>query len=108
LAATAVTPGKCFLRFLIFAKGPRELLDGNSEIAEFCVPHVGKMSLHADMGAAKSTIAKVRCLEKDYKVRVVLAHDVSWMGEKADDVLLSLLDSQLTTSRGRIMQGDRP
>jgi hypothetical protein len=93
---------------LTFAKGSRELLDGKSEIAEFCVPHVGKMSLHTDMGAAKSTISKVRCLEKDYDVRVVLAHDVSWMGEKADQVFLSLLDSQLTRSRGRIMQGDIP
>jgi hypothetical protein len=93
---------------LTIAEGPRELLDGKSEIAEFCVPNAGKMSLHADMGAAKITIAKVRCLEKDYNVRVVLAHDVSWMGEKADDVFLSLLDSQLTTSRGRIMQGDIP
>ncbi|EAT87915.1 hypothetical protein HBI56_092930 [Parastagonospora nodorum] len=87
----------------------RELLDGKCEIAEFCVPSIGKMSLHADLDAAKSTISKVRLLEKEYDVRTVLAHDVSWMiGDHADEVLFALLDTQLRASRSRIREGEIP
>jgi hypothetical protein len=111
LQAIAVTLGWCSkesAQCQAFADGPRDLLDGKSEIAEFCVPHIGKMSLHTDVKAAKSTISKVRCLEEDFGVRIVLAHDVRWMGENADDALLSLLDNHLASSRGRIMRGDIP
>jgi hypothetical protein len=66
------------------------------------------MSLHADVTAAKSIISKVKLLEEEHGVLTVLAHDVSWMGENADDVLLSLLDDHLAKSRERIMQGDIP
>ncbi|KAH7379269.1 beta-lactamase-like protein [Phaeosphaeria sp. MPI-PUGE-AT-0046c] len=88
----------------------RELLDGQAEIAEFCVPRVGKMSLHADMAAAKSTISKVRTLEKDYGVKTLLAHDISWMKEDVDEVLLSLCDEHISSqeTRLRIMRGEIP
>jgi hypothetical protein len=88
----------------------RELLDGRAEIAEFCVPHVGKMSLHADMTAARGTIFKVRTLERDYGVRTLLAHDVSWMIDKADDLLLSLCDENISSqeTRSRINRGEIP
>lgn len=67
------------------------------------------MSLHVDLDAAKSTISKVRLLEKEYGVRTVLAHDVSWMiGDHADEVLLALLDTQLRASRIRIKEGEIP
>jgi hypothetical protein len=66
------------------------------------------MSLHSNVTAAKSTISKVKCLEEEYGVQTILAHDVSWMGENADDVLLSLLDDHMAISRERIMQGDIP
>jgi hypothetical protein len=92
----------------MFADSPRDLLDGKSEIAEFCVPDIGKMSLHANLTAARSTISKVKHLEEGYAVRTVLAHDISWMGENADEVLLSLLDDHLAASRKRIMHGDIP
>jgi hypothetical protein len=83
-------------------------LDGKCGIAEFCVPSIGKMSLHANLTAARSTISKVKRLEEEYAVRTVLAHDTSWMGENADEVLLSLLDDHLATSRERIMHGVIP
>jgi hypothetical protein len=86
----------------------RELLNGTREIAEFCVPNVGKMTLHVDLIAAKSTIAKVYAFEKNYGVRIVLAHDVSWMGPQADEVLLSLLDNHMVKVRDRILQGGIP
>jgi hypothetical protein len=90
------------------AEVDRELLDGKDEIAEFCVPQIGKMSLHADLAAARKTISKVRTLEKDYSVRTVLAHDVSWMKDDRDEVLLSLLDAHLREAIPRIMQGEIP
>jgi hypothetical protein len=92
----------------VLADTIRELLDGTSEIAEFCVPNVGKMTLHTDLTAARSTISKVRMLEKDYGVRIVLAHDVSWINEGTDEVLLSLLDKHMITTRERLLQGDIP
>jgi hypothetical protein len=68
------------------------------------------MSLHADLDAAKNTISKVRMLENKYNVRTILAHDISWMGDNIDEVLMSLLDEhlKLSTTRTRIMQGDIP
>jgi hypothetical protein len=80
------------------------------EIAEFCVPHVGTMTLHADLIAARNTIAKVRILEKDYGVRTLLAHDVSWMTENVDETLLALCDEQMASkeTRSRIAKGEVP
>jgi hypothetical protein len=86
----------------------RELLDGRLEIAEFCVPHVGRMTLHADLVAAKSTIAKIRILEQDYGVRIVLAHDASWLVKGKDAVLMSLLDMYMREARGRVAKGEIP
>jgi len=91
-----------------FADQARELLDGKSEIAEFCVPHIGKMTLHADLTAARSTISKIRTLEKDFGVRTVLAHDVSWIVEGEDGVLLSLLDKHMLQAREQVVKGDIP
>lgn len=91
-----------------FADKARELLDGKSEIAEFCVPHIGKMSLHTDLTAARSTISKIRTLEAVYGVRTVLAHDISWIEEGRDDVLLSLLDKHMIQAREQILKGEIP
>jgi hypothetical protein len=105
----AVTPGKTIRASARpRVNNNRELLDGKNEIAEFCVPHVGKMSLHTDLAAARVTISRLKTLEKDYGVRVVLAHDVSWMGDAADEVLLSLLDDHMKDARTRIAQGEIP
>lgn len=86
----------------------RELLNGEHEIAEFCVPHVGKMTLHSDLTAARSTIAKVRILEQTYGIRTVLAHDASWIREGRDTALLSLLDQNMLQARQRIIRGEVP
>lgn len=53
------------------------------------------MSLHADIAAAKSTMAKIRALEKDHGFHVALAHDAGWMRSGSDQVLMSLLDAEL-------------
>jgi hypothetical protein len=82
-------------------------LDGTYEIAEFKLPYAGKSTLHADVTAAKNTIFNVRTLEKEHGVRVVLAHDVSWMRNE-DKALLSLLNEQMASARERILHGGIP
>jgi hypothetical protein len=72
------------------------------------MPGAGKMSLHADMAAARSTISKIRALESVHGVRTVLAHDVSWIKEGNDTVLLSLLDKHMVAARARIVAGEIP
>jgi hypothetical protein len=91
-----------------YADAARELLDGKREIAEFCVPQVGKVSLHADVQVARSTLARVRALEREHGVRVVLAHDVSWIKEGTDSVLLSLLDDYILSAREQILRDEIP
>ena len=73
----------------------RELLEGKYDIAEFCVPGLGKSSLHADIPAAKGTMERIRILERDFGFHVALAHDASWMKAGEDVVLMSLLDARL-------------
>jgi len=73
----------------------RELLEGKYEIAEFCVPGLGKQSLHSDIPAAKGTMERIRILERDFGFHVALAHDASWMKKGEDEVLMSLLDGRL-------------
>jgi hypothetical protein len=52
-------------------------------------------SLHADISAARDTIAKIRLLDRNPNVHVALAHDASWMKEGSDRVLMSLLDDDM-------------
>jgi hypothetical protein len=53
------------------------------------------MSLHADLAAAKDTIASIARLEKDYGAHIALAHDASWLKKGTDEVLMSLLDDKM-------------
>lgn len=68
------------------------------------------MSLHTDLAAAKETIAKIRALEKGYGFHVALAHDASWMKERSDSVLISLLDDYMKAAveKGRIARDEIP
>ncbi|KAF2467468.1 Metallo-hydrolase/oxidoreductase [Lindgomyces ingoldianus] len=87
----------------------RELLDGEYEISQFCVPGVGKTSLHADIPAAKSTIDRIRILEKNYGFHVALAHDAAWMKKGSDLVLMSLLDEHMKkAAKERITKDEIP
>jgi hypothetical protein len=87
----------------------RELLDGKYEISQFCVPGIGKMSLHSDIPAAKNTIAKIRILEKNFGFHVALAHDARWLKDGSDEVLMSLLDEHMKqAARERISNDDIP
>jgi hypothetical protein len=87
----------------------RELLDGTYEIAEFCVPGIGKSSVHADVTAARDTMARIRILEKDHNFHVALAHDASWLKKGTDAVLLSLLDEHMKeAAKERIPYDDIP
>lgn len=72
----------------------RALFDGVQEIAVWKQPDGSTGSLQADVCAAKDTIAKIRILEKDLNVHIAFAHDISWMREGNDKVLISLLDSE--------------
>lgn len=68
------------------------------------------MSLHTDIHAAKDTISRIQILEKEHSVHVALAHDASWMKHGTDDVLMSLLDNDLTAAvkNGRIARDEIP
>jgi hypothetical protein len=84
-------------------------LDGRYEISQFCVPGIGKMSLHADIAAAKNTISKIRILEKNFGFHVALAHDARWLKDGSDEVLLSLLDEHMKrAARERIPYDEIP
>ncbi|KAF1949058.1 Metallo-hydrolase/oxidoreductase [Byssothecium circinans] len=87
----------------------RELLDGTKEIAQFCVPGLGKMSLHSDISAAKDTISKIRVLEKQFGFHVALTHDTAWLKEGSDEVLMSLLDEHMKcAAKERIPKDEIP
>lgn len=87
----------------------RELLDGKYQISQFCVPGIGKMSLHTDIAAAKSTIAKIQILEKEHGFHVALAHDAGWIKEGTDEVLMSLLDTHMKkAAKERIPKDEIP
>ncbi|KAF2662798.1 Metallo-hydrolase/oxidoreductase [Lophiostoma macrostomum CBS 122681] len=87
----------------------RQLLDGTYEISQFCLPGGVKSSLHADIPAARSTMAKIRLLENDSKFHVALAHDASWMKKGTDAVLCSLLDDHMKqAARERIPNDEVP
>lgn len=87
----------------------RELLDGRYEISQFCVPGIGKTSLHADIAAAKDTISKVKMLERSFGFHVALAHDAAWMKNGSDEVLMSLLDENMKlAARERIPKEEIP
>ncbi|KAJ4296316.1 hypothetical protein N0V90_006361 [Kalmusia sp. IMI 367209] len=60
-----------------------------------CCHSSGKVSLHADLDAAKDTISRIRVLEKEFNFHVALAHDADWLKEGTDQVLMGLLDEQM-------------
>jgi len=67
------------------------------------------MSLHADVSAARRTIANIRILEKRFGFHVALAHDAHWLKEGSDRVLMSLLDEHMKkAARDRIPKGEIP
>lgn len=87
----------------------RELLEGRYKIAHFCGPGGEKASLHADLPAARDTIARIRILDRNPDVHVALAHDASWMKEGKDQVLMSLLDADMRkAARERIPNDEIP
>ena len=63
--------------------------------------------MHADLDAARETIAKIRVLEREGGARVALAHDAEWMGEGTDEVLMGMLDGEMrVAARERIPRGE--
>ncbi|KAL2816065.1 beta-lactamase-like protein [Aspergillus cavernicola] len=86
----------------------RALFDGTKEFGTFALPDGGgTFCLHMDVVAAKDTLARMRVMEKDLGVHIALAHDVSWMGEESDSVLLSLLDGEFREDmRGALARGE--
>jgi hypothetical protein len=106
--AIAATRGRLTERFSCSKlTEARELLDGKHEISQFCVPGIGKMSLHADIAAAKNTISRIRVLERHHAFHVALAHDAAWMKDGVDKVLMSLLDEGMAyAARTRISNGE--
>ncbi|KAH7124142.1 beta-lactamase-like protein [Dendryphion nanum] len=87
----------------------RGLLNGEYEISQFCVPGLGKMSLHSDVTAAKTTILKIRAMERDLGFHVALAHDAEWLKVGEDPVLMSLLDDHMReAARERIPKEEIP
>ena len=67
------------------------------------------MSLHADITAAKDTIAKIRTLEKSFGFHVALAHDAQWLKDGSDEILMALLDEHMRkAARERIPYDEIP
>jgi hypothetical protein len=73
----------------------RALLDGREEFATFEYPDGSPGCLQWDVPAAKDTIARIKIMVQDMGVHVALAHDISWMMEDSNQMLLSLLDAPL-------------
>jgi hypothetical protein len=74
----------------------RALLNGDCDVAQFEMPgRLGKISAHLDLESAKTTMRKLRTMERDHGVHMALAHDETWMREGTDTVLMSLLDTEM-------------
>lgn len=85
------------------------MLDGEYDIAIFPVPGGGEACLHEDIPAARRTMAKIRLLEKDFGFHIALSHDASWLKERKDTVLMSLLDDDMRrAAQERIPKAERP
>ena len=87
----------------------RQLYNGVYDFAVFPLPNGGTSCLQEDIPAAHDTLARIRAFEEHYGAHVCLAHDTSWMLEGTDNVLMSLLDSHLSSAvQGAIKRGERP
>lgn len=86
----------------------REILDGKCEIAVFTLPNGMKMSLQADIPAAKDTINRIRELEQ-LGVHIALAHDAQWIKKGSDHVLMGMFDEKIKqTAVEKIVNDERP
>ncbi|KAH9874009.1 hypothetical protein IAQ61_004637, partial [Plenodomus lingam] len=89
--------------WVVLGSDCKPLLDGQCQIASFQGPGNEMLSLHADVEAARSTIAKIRILERDFGFHTALAHDSSWLKKGEDAVLMGLLDDEMrVAARERI------
>ena len=79
----------------ILTRKCRELFEGKQDFAVFTLPGGGQGCLQADIPAAKDTIARIRIMEKEFKMHIAFAHDTQWMEEGSDHVLMSLLDDHV-------------
>jgi len=84
-------------------------LDGKAEIRIWTNSEGKEESLHEDLDAAKFTVKKLKSFESDYGAHIALAHDSTWMQSGTDEVLMSLLDSDLQEfARDRLSVGESP
>lgn len=67
-----------------------------------------KMSLQADIPAAKDTINRIRELEQ-LGVHIALAHDAQWIKKGSDHVLMGMFDEKIKqTAVEKIVNDERP
>ncbi len=59
------------------------------------MPDGGQACLQADIPAAKDTVARIMIMEKELHMHVAFAHDIQWMKDGVDRVLMSLLGDDL-------------
>lgn len=85
----------------------RALLNGSKEFALFDTPN-GKACLHSDISAAKRTIGALNQAERD-GMHIAMAHDVEWMLDGTDEVLLSLIPPSVRSALLRaVSNGEAP
>jgi hypothetical protein len=70
-------------------------LDGTQQMATWNTAEGQVESLHEDLAATESTLARIREMKIHQGYHVALAHDSSWMLTGEDPVLMSLLDEDL-------------
>lgn len=92
----------CHSRYLLY--GPllmnyayrscfRELLNGHANFAYFDIPG-GKACLHDDVDAAKDTLRRLQEAEEGHGMHIAMAHDVEWLRQGSDEVLMSILPTE--------------
>jgi hypothetical protein len=65
------------------------------------------MSLQADIGSAKDTMARIRIMESQLEAHIALAHDTEWVTEGKDSVSLDMLDEEMKhTAKTKILSGE--
>ncbi|KAF2815575.1 uncharacterized protein BDZ99DRAFT_567401 [Mytilinidion resinicola] len=81
----------------------RQLLNGQADFAFFDIPG-GKACLHEDVNAAEDTIRRLREAEDGHGMHIAMAHDVEWLRQGSDEVLMSVLP---TTNREQFLRAVR-
>ena len=114
LPVTVATQGRSLLHHSVSSPTintflPRAILSGDSEIAVLKTPTGSTFCLHTDLTAAHETISRLREAEQVHGMHIAMAHDMDWMKEGHDQVLMSLLTPDMKGRwLSRVRLGEAP